>query len=136
MSRRTLENCEQYKQKLKALLENESTEAVDAAFVQKNLVIQDTYRNLDIILFQAQVKAATSRQSVIISMGQNEFSSLRFCASCKYYTDAPQDPASLDTADRIVRHQQTVRQAFENAETKARVDTTPNHPAPPSGLLN
>lgn len=136
MSRRTLENCDQYKLKLKALIEGEGSEGVDASFVQRNLHIQDTYRNLDIILFQAQVKAASNKQAVIISMGQNEFGSLKFCANCKYYTDSPQDPASLETADRIARHQQSLKTSFDNAETQARTSTTPNHPPPPSGLLN
>lgn len=135
MSRRTLEACEDYKQKLKALLPEESSKGVDMGFVQRNLTLQDTYRNLDIILFQAQVKAAANKQSVVINMGQQEFLSLKFCANCRYYSDA-EDPASQETNDRISKHQDKVKQAFDNAEVNAKLAEHPTQPAPPSGLLN
>jgi hypothetical protein len=136
ISRRTLEACEEYKLKLKALLAEENSEGVDKSFVQKTLNIQDTYRNIDIILFQAQVKAAGKKQSVIIAMGEPEFKSLRHCAQQRYYTDNVSDPASLETADRIVRNQDSIKLSFENAEMKAKLDDRPTQPVPPPGLMN
>jgi len=136
ISRRTLENCEEYKLKLRALKEDESSERVDVSFVQKNLNIQDTYRNLDIMLFQAQVKSSAKKEAVVITFDQQAFNSLKFCVNCRYYTDNVSDPASLNTADRIIRNQDDLKRGFDNAEAQARPDATPNIPAPAGGLMN
>lgn len=135
ISRRTLEACSEYKLKLKALKENESTDPVDMGFVQKTLLIQDTYRNLDIILYQAEKTAAAKKDTVVIALGPSQFGSLKACAHFKYYTDNVSDAASLETADRIVRHQDSIKRAFENSEAQLRDIARPNHPVP-TGFLN
>lgn len=135
ISRRTLEACGEYRLKLKALKEDENTDPVDLGFVQKTLLIQDTYRNLDIILYQAEKRAAEKKDTVILALGPSQFNSLKACAHFKYYTDNVSDTASLDTADKIVRNQDNLKKAFENAEAQLRDTARPNHPIP-TGFVN
>lgn len=137
VARRTLEACDNYKQKIKTLKPEENSEPVDQWFTNKCLRLQDHFRTLDIILFQAQHRSIEKKESVVLALGQEEFSTLRGVSGHVYYTDKDSDRDSLETQDKISRFQDKVKLAFENAELKSKNDATPNQLLPkPSKLLN